>query len=199
MLSDCLKIRTDYKLCDWAYLQMLSSFSEKFLQSYNEATLLTAYLFCQSGYKMRLGVTDKELCLLYGTKHQIYGLPCFDIDGYYYYQLNGDDPVGQQQEGEEMFYRVSSKGIKLRDNSAYLKLLKEDVHPSGSTGSTPAKFTFRFVNWDDPVPTAIEEVNVMEMLDGANSVWYNLNGQKLNGMPASKGLYIVNGKKVLVK
>ncbi len=90
MLADCLKLREDYKLCDWAYLLMLLSFSDVFLDSYNETILLTAYLFCQSGYKMRLGETDNEICLLFGTKYQIYGLPCFDIDGYYFYQLNGE-------------------------------------------------------------------------------------------------------------
>ena len=91
MIADCLKIRSDYKLGDWAYLLMLLSFSDAFLGSYNEDILLTAYLFCQSGYKMRLATNDKELCLLYGTKHQIYGLAAYEIDGYYYYQLNGEE------------------------------------------------------------------------------------------------------------
>lgn len=90
MLSDCLKIRQDYRLCDWAYLLMLLSFSESFLKSENETILLTSYLYSQSGYKMRLGVTDKELCLLFGSSHQIYGAPCYDIDGTYYYLLNGE-------------------------------------------------------------------------------------------------------------
>lgn len=89
ILADCLKLREDHRLCDWAYLLMLLTFSDTFLDSYNEVVLLTAYLYSQSGYKMRLGATDKELCLLFGTKHQIYGMPCFDIGGYYYYQLNG--------------------------------------------------------------------------------------------------------------
>lgn len=90
ILADCLKLREEYKLCDWAYLLMLLSFSEAFVQSYNEVILLTAYLYSQSGYKMRIGATDKELCLLFGTKHQIYGARYFNIDGDYYYQLNGD-------------------------------------------------------------------------------------------------------------
>lgn len=90
MLADCLKLREDYRLCDWAYLLMLLSFSDAYLESYNDVILLTAYLYCQSGYKMRLGATDNELCLLFGTKHQIYGAPCFDIDGFYFYQLNGE-------------------------------------------------------------------------------------------------------------
>ena len=29
--------------------------------------------------------------------------------------------------------------------------------------------------------------------------WYDLNGRKLNGMPTKKGVYILNGKKVVVK
>ena len=35
MLVDCLKIRDDYQLCDWAYLLMLLHFSGEFLQSEN--------------------------------------------------------------------------------------------------------------------------------------------------------------------
>lgn len=90
MLSDCLKLRQDFKLCDWAYLLMLLAFSDSFLQSETESILLTSYLYCQSGYKMRLGVADNELCLLFGSKHQIYGVPCYDIEGTYYYLLNGE-------------------------------------------------------------------------------------------------------------
>lgn len=89
MLVDCLKIREEYRLCDWAYLLMLLHFSGEFLQSENEMILLTAYLYSQSGYKMRLGADESGLTLLFGTRHQIYGLPYFDIDGDYYYPLNG--------------------------------------------------------------------------------------------------------------
>ena len=32
-----------------------------------------------------------------------------------------------------------------------------------------------------------------------NSVWYDLNGRRLQGKPAQKGIYIKNGKKVVVK
>lgn len=89
ILADCLEIRSKYKLCDWAYLQMLDTFSTAFLSSPNEATLLTAYLFSQSGYKMRLGVAGEKLCLLYGTNYRIYGQPSYNIDGSFYYILNG--------------------------------------------------------------------------------------------------------------
>ena len=91
MLADCLKLRSDYKLGDWAYLLTLLTFSGEFLQTYDEAILLTAYLYSQSGYQMRLAVSNKELVLLFGTKHQIYGLGYYEIDGSYYYPLNGED------------------------------------------------------------------------------------------------------------
>jgi hypothetical protein len=33
----------------------------------------------------------------------------------------------------------------------------------------------------------------------ATATWYDLNGRKLNGMPTKKGVYIMNGRKVVVK
>ena len=29
--------------------------------------------------------------------------------------------------------------------------------------------------------------------------WYDMNGRKLNGKPTKKGLYINNGKKIVIK
>lgn len=48
---------------------------------------------------------------------------------------------------------------------------------------------------DEEDPTAIESVN------GAvdNNPWYDLNGRKLTGKPAQKGIYINNGKKTIIK
>ena len=44
--------------------------------------------------------------------------------------------------------------------------------------------------------TGVNEVN--EVI-GVNDKWYDLNGRKLNGMPTTKGVYILNGRKVVVK
>ena len=126
---------------------------------------------------------------------------------YKWYDLNPDgSTTGIQHTGDEMFYRVSKEGINLRANSAYLVLPTESLGLTTSQGSVQgltqsAMFTFVFSDWNDipSVPTAIEGANVVETFDATNSVWYNLNGQKINGMPTTKGLYIVNGKKVLVK
>lgn len=48
----------------------------------------------------------------------------------------------------------------------------------------------------DGTATAIGTIDVEAAGDGA---WYTINGLKLQGEPAAKGIYIHNGKKVLVK
>lgn len=48
----------------------------------------------------------------------------------------------------------------------------------------------------DGTATAIGTINVEKAGDGA---WYTINGLKLQNEPAAKGIYIHNGKKVLVK
>ena len=89
LILDCLFLRDEYKLCDWAYLLMLYSLSYEFLGEGNEAMLLTAYLYSQSGYQMRLGITDSELSLLVATDYLVYGRPYFSIDDVNYWALNG--------------------------------------------------------------------------------------------------------------
>lgn len=122
---------------------------------------------------------------------------------YKYQQLKEDGtPYGDVMEGPEMFYRVSKSGIKLHKNSAYLQLPTEKVKPSENNTTGSAKFTFIFADEleNDSQATGIEDASVKrETGVSEQSVWYNLNGQKLNGKPQQRGLYIVNGKKVLFK
>ena len=46
--------------------------------------------------------------------------------------------------------------------------------------------------------TAIKDVRG-KVENVRNQVWYDLSGRKLNGTPSKKGLYIINGKKVVIK
>ena len=46
------------------------------------------------------------------------------------------------------------------------------------------------------VITGIEEVR-WQKSDGRSNVWYDLSGRRLNGQPTKKGLYIVNGRKLI--
>lgn len=90
LIVDCLSIRDRYALCDWAYLQMLKSFAVSFLGNGDSAILLTAYLYAQSGYKVRLGTSYGHLYLLYGTKYVIYGKSYYPLDGSNFFVLDGE-------------------------------------------------------------------------------------------------------------
>ena len=52
------------------------------------------------------------------------------------------------------------------------------------------------VSYSDP--TAINDID-REQETVKDGKWYTLQGVLLNGKPTTKGIYIVNGKKVLVK
>lgn len=92
LIFDCLEIRRNRKLCDWAYLQMLSQIAaEAYPGRNNEMQLLTAYLYMQSGYKMRIAADDSRLYMLYASRHLIYNKSSFYVDDDKYYGL-GDLP-----------------------------------------------------------------------------------------------------------
>lgn len=84
-IRDCLELRIRMKLCDWAYLNLLDAMAKACLGNTNEATVLTAYIYCQSGYKMRLGTDGNRVYLLYGSDHNIYETSYFNINGEKFY------------------------------------------------------------------------------------------------------------------
>ena len=89
LVVDCLKLRSQYKLCDWEYLMMLQALSQTlFGNGTNESTLLMAFLFSQSGYKMRLGEAGGKLQMLYASQHLIYDKRYYTLDGDKFYPLN---------------------------------------------------------------------------------------------------------------
>lgn len=89
LLFDCLKLRKEHKLCDWAYLEMLKSITDQFCGSgTNEAVLLMGYLYYQSGYKMRFAYDDNDnLALLVATDYTLYGHPSFMVDNTRFYPV----------------------------------------------------------------------------------------------------------------
>ncbi len=86
MLIDCLSLREEYHLCDWAYLQMLKSLSDKIHgRGTNEAALLLGFLYMQSGYQMRMGFNADKLYVLVGSNHRILEFGGYDVGGKMYY------------------------------------------------------------------------------------------------------------------
>lgn len=99
LIYDCLDIRRKYELCDWAYLMMLRNLSETMCGAgTDESVLMAAYVYCQSGYQMRLAVDNNKLLLLVATRHLIFEHSYFVLDGKNYYPI--------LREGESISDRV---------------------------------------------------------------------------------------------
>lgn len=94
--------------------------------------------------------------------------------------------TGERVIGKESFYRVQRTGIMSAGNQAYLPV-------DNSALAQMLNLVF-----DDSETDGIKET-LKPALTQQNSVYYNLSGQRVNGVPTSRGIYIVNGKKVIVK
>lgn len=94
-IHDCLEVRESHNLCDWAYLLFLDELTRKYCNDRNGATLLMTYLYCQSGYQIRVALDGPKLYMLYGSRHTIFNKKYFVIDGQDFY------PFGDPSESLE--------------------------------------------------------------------------------------------------
>jgi hypothetical protein len=114
-----------------------------------------------------------------------------------YYLSNGAEGVG--------FYKVTKEGgVALGKNRCYLQIPK--VNPSaasrGAEASQTAADTYGIVTSDViGIPlfgsTGTTGTNSIENGKSDNDIYYNLNGQRID--KPGKGLYIHNGKMVIIK
>ena len=102
-----------------------------------------------------------------------------DVDGLLsngsiYVLNNGNSGVG--------FYKLKS-GKTLGYGKAYL-----------SSSNAPS-----YLNFEEDETTSLSEELRVKNEEFATAQWYTLEGRKLIGKPSTKGMYIVNGKKVIIK
>ena len=76
-----------------------------------------------------------------------------------------------------------------------LKPLRAYLDLSGSTSPAP----IIYIEEPNGNTTAINTVTGATSVLKAEGSWYTINGVKLQGMPTQKGIYIKNGKKVVIK
>jgi hypothetical protein len=77
--------------------------------------------------------------------------------------------------------------------SSYMKGFRAYFQLKGDTSLSIKSFCLDFGN---DVVTGIVEVADEKPADG---IWYDLNGRKLDGVPTQPGVYVVNGKKVVIR
>ncbi len=89
-------------------------------------------------------------------------------------------------------------GASIAPFRAFLQYTPANGSRTRGADELPAKMSVRLVNHDSSVPTGIEELRIknLELRDDA---WYSLDGRRLGSKPTSKGIYINNGNKVVIK
>ena len=90
-VKTALDARKANNLCDWAYMEVLRAVTEKQYGKTNEAVLVQAFLMTQSGYRIRLGMTDTKLHMLIASKYHIYGKRYTTIDNVRFYIMGDRD------------------------------------------------------------------------------------------------------------
>lgn len=93
-----------------------------------------------------------------------------------------------QQKGVIAWYPLAAK-YALKAHSAYLQLLTNDVFTSDGTRAISMEF-------EDGVTTGLIQIATGDVEDGD---WYGIDGIKFNQKPTQRGVYINNGRKVIVK
>lgn len=90
-------------------------------------------------------------------------------------------------------------GFHKFDKRFYLPYYKAYLHIP-STGGSARAITFSFANDITDVKTVSGD-NVQSSMFNAqySDVWYTINGVNLSGKPTAPGMYINNGKKILIK
>lgn len=93
-ISDCLGLRKERNLCDWAYLGIVDAMARKACGGEGDnATLLTAFVMSQSGYSVKLAQAGGRLWLLYEAEGKVFQVPSISVGGKNYYSY-GKIPNG---------------------------------------------------------------------------------------------------------
>lgn len=134
---------------------------------------------------------------------------------YYTYKKKTGESTDEQTSAVEAFYRMridtneatAAQNNTIGDNKAYL-LVPNDYMPTalwngGDGQGNPGSINTYFIDLSnsqgediDGIESALLSQPTDEM---SQKVYYTIDGTRLNGRPTSKGIYICNGKKVIVK
>ena len=111
----------------------------------------------------------------------------------------GDNTILYLGSGNKLYWPSSAKDIN--SFRAYFQLnngLTAGIPDPSGDGSGSGVRAFN-LNFGDDDATGIFSATLNDKGQMINDKWYSLDGRKLSGKPTKKGLYINNGKKVVIK
>ncbi len=129
-------------------------------------------------YNIPVAATGNDISVTNDFEVNENGMTFTAEDDYYYFGL---------KKSELLFALFDPATVAIPSNKAYLKLLKSNF----TTGE--ARLTLMF----DDSATGINTLHNNDAENASNPVIYNLNGQRVS--KPTKGLYIINGKKTIVR
>ena len=118
---------------------------------------------------------------------------------YQYYTLDeSGNTTGDVKNGPQGFYRIARDGGYSLGNQGYLPLKTSKI--GGDVWAGARGFDLSFDDDESGEVTAIEKIEASKSEVAAKAaVYYSLSGQQLSGKPVKGGIYICNGKKVIIK
>lgn len=149
-LYDLLEVRQSKQLCDWAYLKLVEKFSKDYFSNNNAASLMTAWLLCQSGYQIRIARDDNSIVVLFASNHTIFDNTYFIIDGVKYYPLENRTSnlkiCNAKFKGEEPLSLAIIKEQRLGTFLSEKRLIKSSRYPNLSVSVAVNKNLIDFYN-----------------------------------------------------
>lgn len=152
---DCLKARSIYGLCDWAYMQLCEHVGKTLYGETNEGVLVGAYIYAVSGYQMRLAMSGSgRLYMLVGCDYKIIDTGWYEIEGYSFYpRLCSEDSLivcSASFEDEHPLSLVIDREQKFKNDESVPRKLTSSIGVEVS--STVNK---NLINFFNEYPTAI--------------------------------------------
>ena len=148
------------------------------------------------------GVHDAGSWEFHGVYHKkVWNIPSND---YGFAATNGESADGEQYIEAGQFVRFMGNGIKnafIKPMRCYLSFVgfsyARGINSAAPDVELPQTITVRLVNCDG----ITTDIGTLDTRTGEFTLdsWYTLDGMKLNGKPIVKGVYVNNGKKVMVK
>ena len=137
LLHDCLALRSEYSLCDWAYYKMLETLAAEICgKGTNEAVFLQGTLYNQSGYMMRFAYEkdNHKLHLLSRMIGGAYDCKYVHVGGKVFYLFDGceckDLNIFEKGYGGEQEMSMNIDRLpKLTKNLSASKAIKANSYP----------------------------------------------------------------------
>ena len=144
----------------------------------------------------------------WGSKNDLTNLPITfhgqnaTVSGDFRASTSGDNykmkGVVAQKVFNDIFVLNADGTAFTRQNSATVDAFRAYFEPT-STAATAQMLMMAFGDGNHNETTALESVLDFETQNHQDNAIYDLQGRKLSGKPTQKGIYIVNGKKVIRK